>query len=91
MVTTKPLILIKVKWRSNIKVEAQKKKESDSFYGTLEPFASEAIYFAMTDRFVDGDPTNNFPEQGGDYPTYQRPIEGPNGKKSLCWLYGRRL
>jgi len=25
------------------------------FYGTLEPFASEAIYFVMTDRFVNGD------------------------------------
>ncbi len=26
------------------------------YYGTLEPFASEAVYFIVTDRFVDGDP-----------------------------------
>ncbi|MGB5447934.1 MAG: hypothetical protein WBM80_03325, partial [Woeseiaceae bacterium] len=35
------------------------------YYGTLEPFASEAVYFIVTDRFVDGDPGNNFPDQGG--------------------------
>lgn len=35
-------------------------------YGTLEPFASEAVYFIVTDRFVDGDPANNFPDQGGE-------------------------
>ncbi len=29
---------------------------ADVFYGTLEPFASDAIYFVLTDRFVNGDP-----------------------------------
>ena len=29
------------------------------YYGTLEPFAAEAVYFVVTDRFVDGDPGNN--------------------------------
>ncbi|MBT8088084.1 MAG: cyclomaltodextrin glucanotransferase, partial [Gammaproteobacteria bacterium] len=44
-------------------------------YGTLEPFASEAVYFIVTDRFVDGDPTNNFPQQGGtELRTFDRPI-----------------
>ena len=49
------------------------------YYGTLEPFASEAVYFLLTDRFVDGDPANNFPEQGGgpETRTFDRPIQVP--------------
>ena len=52
---------------------------SREYYGTLEPFAAEAVYFLLTDRFVDGDPTNNFPEQGGgpDTRTFDRPIHVP--------------
>jgi cyclomaltodextrin glucanotransferase len=50
-------------------------KPPADYYGTLEPFASEAVYFIVTDRFVDGDPTNNFPEQGGtELRTFDRPI-----------------
>ena len=45
------------------------------YYGTLEPFASEAVYFIVTDRFVDGDADNNYPDQGGvDLGTFDRPI-----------------
>lgn len=45
------------------------------YYGTLEPFASEAVYFIVTDRFVDGDPGNNYPDQGGvELGTFDRPI-----------------
>jgi len=49
------------------------------YYGTLEPFASEAVYFIVTDRFVDGDPGNNYPEQGGGpgTRTFDRPIQVP--------------
>ena len=49
------------------------------YYGTLEPFASEAVYFLLTDRFVDGDPANNFPEQGGgpETRTFDRPLQVP--------------
>ena len=54
-----------------------------SYYGTLEPWASESIYFVMTDRFVDGDPSNNQVDQGmPDRGTFDRPIvdlEGRNG------------
>jgi cyclomaltodextrin glucanotransferase len=47
-------------------------------YGTLEPFASEAVYFIVTDRFVDGDPSNNYPAQGGtELHTFDRPIQLP--------------
>ena len=43
--------------------------------GTLEPFASEAVYFLLTDRFVDGDPGNNQPQQGGaKWHTFDRPL-----------------
>ena len=46
------------------------------YYGTLEPFASEAVYFVVTDRFVDGDASNNYPEQGGTrLRTFDRPIQ----------------
>ena len=33
--------------------------ETRGYAGTEEPFASEAVYFVLTDRFVDGDPSNN--------------------------------
>jgi glycosidase len=36
----------------------------DEFHGTLEPFASEAVYFVVTDRFVNGDPGNDHRDQG---------------------------
>ncbi|MEM7284485.1 MAG: alpha-amylase family glycosyl hydrolase [Pseudomonadota bacterium] len=46
------------------------------FFGTVEPFASEAIYFVVTDRFVDGDPSNNYEEQGGnELYTFDRPVK----------------
>ena len=47
-------------------------------YGTQEPFAKEAVYFVMTDRFVDGDPRNNFEQQGGDHPSWSLRLEGPD-------------
>ncbi len=50
--------------------------EPPDYYGTLEPFASDAVYFVLTDRFVDGDVSNNFPEQGGaERGTFDRPIQ----------------
>jgi cyclomaltodextrin glucanotransferase len=33
-------------------------------YGTLEPFAEHSVYFLLTDRFVNGDTTNDFRDQG---------------------------
>ena len=54
---------------------SQEPPSQQDYFGTLEPFASEAVYFIVTDRFVDGDPTNNFPEQGGtELRTFDRPI-----------------
>ncbi len=45
----------------------------EEYYGTLEPFVSEAVYFVLTDRFVDGDQANNHPQQGGEWGTFDRP------------------
>ncbi len=56
--------------------------------GTSQPFASEAIYFLMTDRFVDGDPNNNYEEQGGDYPTWEGKLEGPDGQVAYVGYMG---
>lgn len=66
-------------------------RDRESFYGTTEPFASEAVYFVMTDRFVDGDPTNNYEQQGGTHPTWQLPLEGPDGKRAYVGYMGGDL
>jgi glycosidase len=60
------------------------------YYGTLEPFASEAVYFLLTDRFVDGDPANNFPEQGGGPATrtFDRPLQVPGFKPANVGYLG---
>lgn len=60
-------------------------------FGTTTPFASESVYFVMTDRFVDGDPSNNFEKQGGAHPTWQLPLEGPDGKKAYVGYMGGDL
>ena len=62
-----------------------------SILGTTTPFASEAIYFVMTDRFVDGDPSNNHEAQGGEFPTWQLPMEGPDGDKAYVGYMGGDL
>ncbi|MCY7296166.1 alpha-amylase family glycosyl hydrolase [Alteromonas sp. a30] len=58
------------------------------FYGTSNPYASEQIYFALTDRFVDGDPSNNHADQGGQHPTFNRPLIGPNGQEANVGYMG---
>lgn len=50
-------------------------------YGTLEPMASDAVYFVLTDRFVNGDPSNDQREQGvidgsRALATFDRPTPG---------------
>ena len=49
------------------------------YYGTLEPFASNAIYFVLTDRFVNGDESNDQRDQGGPHPTFDRKTPGLPG------------
>ena len=45
------------------------------YYGTQEPFAKEAVYFVVTDRFVNGDPSNDQRDQGGPDPA-RRTFDG---------------
>ncbi|TZF89909.1 alpha-amylase family glycosyl hydrolase [Cognatilysobacter lacus] len=60
------------------------------FIGTTEPFASNAIYFLMTDRFVNGDPSNDHREQGGKaLHTFDRPTPGaPKGRSDNVGYMG---
>ncbi len=58
---------------------------SRAFVGTTEPFASEAVYFLLTDRFVDGDAANNYPDQGAEageaFRTFDRPLFDDDGNE----------
>jgi glycosidase len=67
------------------------KRTSGDYYGTLIPFASESVYFVMTDRFVDGDPLNNYEEQGGEHPTFNLPLLGENGQNANVGYMGGDL
>jgi len=53
---------------------------ASEYYGTTEPFASEAVYFVVTDRFVNGDPSNDQREQGGAHPSFDIPLRDTDGK-----------
>jgi cyclomaltodextrin glucanotransferase len=63
---------------------------SDDYYGTTEPFAGEAIYLVMTDRFVNGDPDNDQRDQGGANSTFDRPVSGapPGESANIGYLGG---
>ena len=58
------------------------------YFGTLEPFAADPIYFVLTDRFVNGDTSNDHRDQGGDYPTWGGPVQGPDGEKAWVGYLG---
>ena len=61
-----------------------------SFVGTTEPMAAHAVYFVMTDRFVNGDPSNDHREQGlPDHGTWGGPVPGaPPGKEDYVGYLG---
>lgn len=48
------------------------------YVGTTEPFASDAVYFVVTDRFVNGDPSNDHRDQGGKHRTFDIPVPCPD-------------
>lgn len=62
--------------------------QSLAVYGTLEPFAKESVYFVMTDRYVDGDPSNNQRTQGGVNASFNRPLQGPDGQQANVGYMG---
>lgn len=74
-----------------LSTQIEKKPPVQEFYGTAHPFAKEAVYFVMTDRFVDGDPTNNQTEQGGEWPTFDRPLLGEDGQTANVGYLGGDL
>ncbi len=63
------------------------------YYGTLEPFASDAVYFVLTDRFVNGDPSNDQRDQGKArgkaFATFDRPVpNAPQGRRDNVGYLG---
>lgn len=71
--------------------ETHQANTKTEFYGTDQPFSQEAVYFVMTDRFVDGDPSNNFEQQGGEFPTFGLPLVGENGETAYVGYMGGDL
>lgn len=62
---------------------------AQEFYGTDAPFASNAIYFVLTDRFVNGDPSNDHRDQGGAHRTFDIPVPGaPQGQSANIGYLG---
>ena len=62
---------------------------AQDYYGTLNPFASRAVYFLMTDRFVNGDESNDHREQGGINHSFDRPVPGaPAGESDNIGYLG---
>jgi glycosidase len=61
-----------------------------SYYGTLEPFVSEAVYFVLTDRFVNGDPSNDHRDLGQPFPSFDLPVPDapPGGSANTGYLGG---
>jgi len=62
--------------------------KSAEIYGTQLPFASESVYFLMTDRFVDGDMSNDQIKQGGKNHTFNRPLKGADGQRANVGYMG---
>jgi glycosidase len=63
--------------------------ESNDFIGTAEPFAEHAVYFVLTDRFVNGDTSNDERTQGGAHPTFDQPVAGaPAGRSDNIGYLG---
>ena len=58
--------------------------------GTDEPFAEHAVYFVLTDRFVNGDPSNDHRDQGGALRTFDLPTPGgpPGESDNVGYLGG---
>ncbi len=63
--------------------------ENEELYGTLEPMAEHAVYFVLTDRFVNGDTSNDQRRQGGKFPTFDIATPGgPTGESDNIGYLG---
>ena len=63
--------------------------KTPEFVGTDAPMAADAIYFVLTDRFVNGDPSNDHRDQGGAHRTWDIPVPGaPKGESANIGYLG---
>lgn len=53
--------------------------ELPDYFGTAEPMAADAVYFVVTDRFVNGDSSNDHRDQGGAQRTFDIPLPACDG------------
>jgi cyclomaltodextrin glucanotransferase len=60
----------------------------DTFVGTTEPLAADPVYFVLTDRFVNGDPSNDQREQGGEHKSFDIPLNWPDGRTANIGYLG---
>ncbi len=68
---------------------ATRPHDATQYVGTTEPFAAKAVYFVLTDRFVNGDPSNDQRDQGGAHRTFDRPVAGaPAGRSDNIGYLG---
>ncbi len=58
--------------------------QAEELYGTLHPFAAENVYFVITDRFVDGDKSNNYQQESG----FNRPLNWKSGETANAGYLG---
>ncbi len=69
--------------------QTQASAASNDYIGTTEPFAAHAVYFVLTDRFVNGDPANDQRDQGGSNRSFDRPVAGaPKGRSDNVGYLG---
>ena len=62
------------------------------YYGTAAPFASDAVYFVVTDRFVNGDLANDHRDQAaGPWHSFDRVILGPDAQTDNIGYLGGDL
>lgn len=78
-IATSALVACAAPQRLATPVSPQPAASTAEYYGTLEPFARNAVYFVVTDRFVNGDPGNDQRDQGGKYRTFDIPLPPCNG------------
>lgn len=62
--------------------------DADVLQGTAEPWAAESIYFVITDRFVNGDGSNDQRRQGGEHRTFDIPLPPCDGMSANIGYMG---
>ncbi|HEY5612571.1 MAG TPA: alpha-amylase family glycosyl hydrolase [Lysobacter sp.] len=84
-----PLLLAASLGTGSASIAARPQDGAVEYVGTTEPFATKAVYFVLTDRFVNGDPSNDQRDQGGANRTFDRPVPGaPAGQSDNIGYLG---